>query len=48
MTLYQELPKASIVTEDVVLVSFAGFEGANKELTEKLVPMVYELGFLMG
>jgi len=29
-------------------VSFAAFEKAYKELTEKLRPMVYELGFLRG
>jgi hypothetical protein len=29
-------------------VSFAGFEAAYKELTEKLRPMVYEKGFLRG
>ena len=28
--------------------SFAGFDGAYMELTEKLRPMVYELGFLRG
>jgi hypothetical protein len=33
---------------DFVPVSFAGFEKAYKALTEKLVPMVYELGFLRG
>ncbi|MCF8258284.1 MAG: hypothetical protein K9J06_12060 [Flavobacteriales bacterium] len=33
---------------DFAPVSFAGFEGAYKELTEKLRPMVYELGFLRG
>jgi len=31
---------------DFAPVSFAGFEGAYKELTEKLRPMVYEMGFL--
>ena len=29
-----------------VLVSFAAFEAAYKTLTEKLQPLVYELGFL--
>ena len=33
---------------DFVPVSFAGFESAYKALTEKLQPMVYELGFLKG
>jgi hypothetical protein len=33
---------------DFVPVSFAGFEKAYKALTEKLVPMVYELGFSRG
>jgi hypothetical protein len=33
---------------DFVPVSFAGFDKAYKALTEKLVPMVYELGFLRG
>jgi hypothetical protein len=31
---------------DFVPVSFAAFESAYKALTEKLQPMVYELGFL--
>lgn len=33
---------------DFVPVSFKGFEEAYKELTVKLQPMVYELGFLKG
>ncbi len=33
---------------DFVPVSFAAFDKAYKALTEKLVPMVYELGFLRG
>jgi hypothetical protein len=33
---------------DFAPVSFAGFEAAYKELTEKLRPMVYEKGFLRG
>jgi hypothetical protein len=33
---------------DFAPVSFEGFEGAYKELTEKLRPMVYEKGFLRG
>lgn len=32
---------------DFVPVSFKPFEEAYKTLTEKLQPMVYELGFLM-
>jgi hypothetical protein len=31
---------------DFAPVSFAAFESAYKALTEKLQPMVYELGFL--
>jgi len=33
---------------DFAPVSFKGFEGAYRALTEKLQPMVYELGFLRG
>ena len=33
---------------DFIPVSFAAFESAYKSLTEKLQPMVYELGFLKG
>jgi hypothetical protein len=33
---------------DFTPVSFAAFESAYKSLTEKLQPMVYELGFLKG
>jgi len=33
---------------DFVPVSFKPFEEAYKALTEKLQPMVYELGFLKG
>jgi hypothetical protein len=33
---------------DFVPVSFAAFEAAYKALTEKLQPMVYEIGFLKG
>ncbi|MGH2639104.1 MAG: hypothetical protein ACRDF4_07485 [Rhabdochlamydiaceae bacterium] len=33
---------------DFVPVSFTAFESAYKALTEKLQPMVYELGFLKG
>ncbi len=40
--------QARNASDDFVPVSFAGFEKAYKALTEKLVPMVYELGFLRG
>jgi len=33
---------------DLAPVSFKGFEAAYRELTDKLQPMVYELGFLKG
>ena len=33
-------------SDDFLPVSFKDFEGAYKALTEKLQPMVYELGFL--
>lgn len=35
-------------SSDFVPVSFTGFENTYKALTEKLQPMVYELGFLRG
>lgn len=45
MTLYEKLQQARS-EEDVKDAYIEPFEDAYKALTEKLQPMVYELGFL--
>ncbi|MDP4201016.1 MAG: hypothetical protein Q8922_15590 [Bacteroidota bacterium] len=43
---FREALQARNESGDFAPVSFAAFESAYKALTEKLQPMVYELGFL--
>jgi hypothetical protein len=43
---WYQIRKARNESGDFPPVSFKAFEAAYKELTEKLQPLVYELGFL--